>query len=277
VRNLPLTLKPRVSPARKLAIGTWHGAGDPSVYGALVVEADAMLTFIEAFRERTGKRLTMSHVMAKVLGEVYEAMPDANAILRWGRIYLRKDVAVFFQVAMEDPVTGEIDLSGLVVRDPGRLTLEEIVDLFERGATAVRAGKDAEKERTRQMFRWIPGILVRSILDALSFYLYTLNLDGRILGVPRDTFGAALVTNVGSLGLDEAYAPLVPYTRAPLVISLGGIRRELLPDEDGRPRVARTLRIGATFDHRILDGVHAARMAKVVQRCFADPEGTIGR
>lgn len=277
MRNLPLVLKPRVSPARKLAIGTWHGAGDPSVYGALVVEADAMLAFIEAFRERTGKRLTMSHVMAKVLGEVYEAMPDANALLRWGRIYLREDVAVFFQVAMEDPVTGEVDLSGLVVRDPRRRSLEEIVDLFERGAAAVRAGKDAEKERTRQMFRWIPGILVRSILDALSFYLYTLNLDGRILGVPRDTFGAALVTNVGSLGLDEAYAPLVPYTRAPLVISLGGIRRELLPDEQGQPRVARTLRIGATFDHRILDGVHAARMAKVVQRCFADPEGTIGR
>jgi hypothetical protein len=276
VRHLPLTLKPKISPARKVAFGTWHGPGDPSVYGALVVEADAMLAFIDAFRERTGRRLTLSHVMAKVMGEVFAEMPDANALLRWGRLYLRREVAVFFQVAFEDPATGEIDLSGLIVREPRALSLVEIVDVFERRGAAVRAGKDEDKEKARQLFRWIPGIAVRPILDALSFWLYTLNLDGRIFGVGRDAFGSALVTNVGSLGLDEAYAPLVPYSRTPLVISLGGIRREIRPDADGAPRLVHTLRIGATFDHRILDGVHAARMARVVQRCFADPEGTLG-
>ena len=45
------------------------------------------------------------------MGMVLHEMPDANAILRFNRIYLREDIGVFFQVAMEDPQTGELDLS----------------------------------------------------------------------------------------------------------------------------------------------------------------------
>ncbi|TVQ94973.1 MAG: 2-oxo acid dehydrogenase [Deltaproteobacteria bacterium] len=274
--HLELFAKERVSPARRIAIGTWRRMGDPSVYGAMTVEVDPMLDFIERFRDRTGIRLTLSHVMAKIMGEVYAEMPDANALLRFGKLYLRREVAVFFQVAMEDPQTGEIDLSGVVVRDPSSKTLIEIAQTFQGAAERVRRGKDREKEATRQLFRRLPGFLVGPLLDLVAFGLYSLNLDLTWLGLPRDAFGSALITNIGSLGLDEAYAPLVPYTRAPLVISLGAVRRQILPDDAGQPRLAHTLRIGATFDHRILDGVHAARMARVVQRCFADPEGALG-
>lgn len=274
--NLHLTAKRPLSPARKLALGTWRHSGDPSVYGSLLVEADAMLAYIEAFREATGRRLTLSHVMAKVMGEVFAAMPDANAMLRFGRIELRREVAVFFQVAFEDPETGQIDLSGLVVREPQALSLLEVVDLFEQRAAKVRAGRDEEKEGGRTLARWLPGWASGWLLDGLSFLLYSLNLDLRWAGLGRDMFGAALVTNIGSLGLDEAFAPLVPYTRAPLVISLGGLRRELLPDDAGQPRAVTRLWIGATLDHRLLDGVHAAKMAAVVRRCFADPVAVFG-
>lgn len=274
--NLHLTPKRPLSPARKLALGTWRRVGDPSVYGSMLVEADAMLAYIDAFREATGRRLTLSHVMAKIMGEVFVAMPDANAMLRWGRIDRRREIAVFFQVAFEDPQTGEIDLSGLIVREPQALSLIEIVDLFERRAEKVRAGRDEEKEGGRTLARWLPGWASGALLDALSFLLYTLNLDLRWAGLGRDLFGAALVTNVGSLGLDEAFAPLVPYTRAPIVVSLGGLRRDLLPDDEGRPRVATRLWIGATLDHRLLDGAHAARMSSVVRRCFADPVAAFG-
>jgi pyruvate/2-oxoglutarate dehydrogenase complex dihydrolipoamide acyltransferase (E2) component len=276
VPNLSLRPKPRVSPARRIAIGAWRTIGDPSVYGAVTVDVDPVLTYIEAFRERTGRRLTLSHIMAKVMGEVYEAMPDANAILRYGKIYLRNDVSVFFQVALEDPKTGEIDLSGLVVRDPKNKSLMEICEVFEEAAGKVRSGQDKEKEQTRQTFRWMPGFLTGHLLDAISFLLYTLNLDLRWAGLPGDVFGAALVTNIGSLGLEDAYAPLVPYTRSPLVISLGGVQRVIVPDDEGNPRLARVMRIGATFDHRLLDGAHAAKMVKVVRRCFEDPAGMLG-
>ena len=96
--NLRLTKKERLSSFRKIAIGTWRTVGDPSVYGCLELPAAKALLYIEEFRRRTGKHLTISHLMAKAVAMVLAENPDANAILRWNRIYLRKDIGVFFQV-----------------------------------------------------------------------------------------------------------------------------------------------------------------------------------
>lgn len=271
-----MSKKSRLSSFRKLALGTWKTVGDPSVYGALDVDCGPALRYVAEFRAATGQRLTLTHLMAKVLGHMYAAMPDANAMLRGGGIWLREEVSVFFQVAMEDPDTGQIDLSGVTIRAPDKKSTREIVAEFEQAAAKVRAGKDDEKEATRRTFRGVPSFLVGWLLDLVSWLIYGLNLDLRWAGLPRDPFGSAMVTNIGSLGLEEAYVPLVPYSRVPLLIAVGAVRRVLEPDADGAPVVVERMRLSATFDHRILDGAHAATMAKVVRRCFADPVAAFG-
>jgi pyruvate dehydrogenase E2 component (dihydrolipoamide acetyltransferase) len=276
VPNVRLVRKRRLSSFRTMALGTWSMARDSSVYGALDLEVDAALDFLEAFRARTGLHATLTHLFALAVARVLVEVPDANALLRWHGIELRQDVDLFFQVLMHDPANGEIDLSGVTLRNVDRMDLPKLVTTFEAACAKVRAGKDTEKESTRQMFRRFPGWLVRPVLDLVSFLTYTLNLDLRWLGLPRDPFGGVMITNVGSLGLDEAYAPLVPYSRVPLVVSLGAVRRVPVAAPDGTVRVARVLRLGATFDHRVLDGSHAAKMVAVLKRQLADPAAAFG-
>ena len=95
--NLSLKRKPNLSSFRRIAIGTWRDAYDPSVYGTLELRAEKVIDYVEAFRERTGKHLTLSHVMAKAVAITLSEMPDANAILRFNHIYLRDEIGVFFQ------------------------------------------------------------------------------------------------------------------------------------------------------------------------------------
>jgi pyruvate dehydrogenase E2 component (dihydrolipoamide acetyltransferase) len=258
-----------------MALGTWRTVGDPSVYGTLKLRAEKMLSYVEAFRARTGRKLTITHVMAKAVALVLSEMPDANAILRKNRIWLREDIGVFFQVAMEDPKTGEIDLSGATVFDAHRKSLVEIFDEFSARVTKVKKGKDKELEGTRSSFRRMPYSLLRWVLDALGYLSFELNLDLRWAGVPRDPFGSAMVTNIGSLGLEEAYVPLVPYSHVPLLLAVGTIQDEAVV-EDGALSAGKVLRVCATFDHRVLDGMHAARMSKHLARIFADPEAHLG-
>ncbi len=273
--NLRLRKKERLSSFRKIAIGTWRTAHDPSVYGTLKLRADKTLAYVDEFRRRTGKRLTLSHVMAKAVALVLADMPDANAILRFNRIYLREDIGVFFQVEMKDPKTGEIDLSGYRMFDAHNKSMEEIVDEFQASVDKVKAGKDKELEGTRSTFKLIPFFLLNKFLDLLGFLVYTLNLDLRWAGVPKDAFGSAMVTNIGSLGLEEAYVPLVPYSRVPLLVAVGAVQDEAVV-EDGNIVVGKILRCFATFDHRVLDGMHASRMSKTLRRLFEDPEAGFG-
>ncbi len=273
--NLNLTEKTDLSSFRRIAIGTWQTTKDPAVYGQIALRCDKMFTYIEALKQRTGKRITLSHIMAKAVGIVLSEMPDANAVLRFNKIYLRQDIGVFFQVALEDPATGEIDLSGATVFDTHKKSVVEIVDDFDDKVGAVRALKDKSLEKTRSTFKAVPAFMLNFILDTMSLFMYTLNLDMRWAGLPRDPFGSVMITNIGTLGLEEAYVPLVPYSKVPLLLALGAVKEEPVV-ENGKIEIARILRVCATFDHRVLDGMHAAKMVKTLRRIFADPERELG-
>ena len=256
-----------MSTFRKMALGTWQTAYDPTVYGSITLRMERALEYIDEFRARTGVRLTLTHMMAKAIGAVLEAMPDANAILRWNRIYLRERIGVFFQVVREDAKTGEIDLSGTTIFDPEKKSLAEIAGEFARTAERVREGKD-RTTRSRGLFRFVPYLLLGAFTKLISFLSYTLNL--KLPGVPSDPFGSVMVTNIGSIGLDEAYAPLVPYSRVPMVVAMGAVRAEPVV-EDGEVIAGQVMQICASFDHRVLDGAHAAVMVKTIRAHFEDP------
>lgn len=264
MRNLDLEPKGDLSSFRRIALGTWGSPYDPSVYGTMEVRMDRAVEYIAAFRAATGKRLTVSHLVAKAMGAALARMPDANAILRFRKIYLRKRIGVFFQVAMDDEGEGKIDLSGATLHDVQDKSLAAIIDEFEQKVGSVKKRTDPALEGTRSALRRIPTALMRPTLDLLSFLNYTLNLDLSRFGVPRDAFGSVMITNIGSIGLDQAYVPLVPYSRVPILLALGAVRDQPVA-EDGKVVVGKVMKINATFDHRFIDGLHAAVMSRVLR------------
>jgi len=268
--NLELVPKHDVSSFRKIAIGTWADAYDPSIYGTLELKMDDAVKYMEAFRAKTGRRLTVSHLMAKAAAMVLKECPDANAVLRWNRIYLRKRIGVFFQVVMSDEGAGKVDLSGATLYDVEQKSLVEICDEFEAKVAAVRARKDPALEKTRRSFLGMPYFFLNRFLKILSFLSYTLNLDLRWMGVPNDPFGSMMITNIGSLGLDFAYVPLVPYSRVPMLIAVGAIKQKPVVI-DGEVKIGKTMAVNATFDHRIVDGFHASVMSRVLKEWIENP------
>jgi pyruvate dehydrogenase E2 component (dihydrolipoamide acetyltransferase) len=267
---------PKPTPTfRKIAIGTWRTSFDPQVYGTLSLRMEPALKYIEEFRTRTNQRLTVTHLVSKAIAKAFEEMPDANALLRFHRVYPRQDISVFLQVAMEDPDTGKPDLSGTTIHQVNKLSLSEIIETMEENVRKVRTRKDKALEKTRSTFSSLPGFMVHYFLQLTSFLLHTLNLDLARFGLPNDTFGSVLITNIGALGLDQAYAPLVPYTRVPMVIAMGKVSDEPVV-EDGEVVAGKVMNLCATFDHRFIDGVHAAILSKTIRKIFANPVEAFG-
>jgi len=268
--NVDLEPKPHVSAFRRIAIGTWRDAYDPQVYGALSLRADALARYIDEYRRATGKRLTVTHLVGKAVAVALSEVRDANSLLRFNKPYWRKRVGVFFSIAMQDKQGRDADLSGTRLYDVEKMSLAQLVAAFEAKVESVRTRKDPALESTRSTFSRIPYPLLNTLLDAVKHLTYTLNLDLSRLGLPRDPFGSVIVTNIGSLGLDEAYAPLMPYSKVPLLIAVGAVK-EAPVVEDGKLVVGKLLRIQATFDHRLLDGKHAAKLAKVLTDWLEHP------
>jgi pyruvate dehydrogenase E2 component (dihydrolipoamide acetyltransferase) len=269
--NLDLIRKDDVSSFRKIAIGTWRTAYDPSIYGTITVRMDKAMDYLARFREKSGRKLTVSHLMAKVAAAVLVECPDANAVLRWNRIYLRKRIGVFFQVVMTDQGADKIDLSGATLYDVEKKSLVEIYDEFQAKVDLVRKRKDPALEKTRGTFLKIPYFFLNAFLKILSFLTITLNWDLRAIGIPQDPFGSMMVTNVGSLGLDTAYVPLVPYSRVPILLATGEVKAQALVEGD-KVVVGKVMNVNATLDHRVIDGFHAASMSKTLREWLENPE-----
>ncbi len=273
--NLELIKKKDVASFRKIAIGTWRTAYDPSVYGTMEMKMDAAMDYIHRYREATGKRLTVTHMVARAVAQCFKETPDANAILRFNRLYLRKTIGVFMQVVMTDQGSDKIDLSGVTIYDVADKDIGEVIDDVEKKVALVRARKDPALEKTRGTFKVIPYMFLNLFMKFLSFLSYTLNLDLRWMGIPKDGFGSVMITNVGSIGLDIAYVPLVPWSRVPILLAMGEVNERPVA-EDGEVVVRKMMSISATFDHRFIDGMHAAAMSRIIRKWLENPDEHYG-
>ncbi|OJH41179.1 2-oxo acid dehydrogenase subunit E2 [Cystobacter ferrugineus] len=266
--HLELSPKDNISSFRKLAIGSWKTAYDPTVYGTMTLRMEKALAYIEAFRQKTGIRLTVTHLLARAMAEALRRCPEANAILRFNKIYLRKRITISMLVVQTDG--GKVDLTSAKIDDAERKTLREIATELEIAVQRVRQRKDTMMEKGKGTVQKVPYLLLNLFTWMMSFFMYTLNWNMTWAGMPYDAFGSAILTNVGSLGLDTAYVPLVPYSRVPILIAPGAVKDAPVV-ENGQVVAGKIMNVNATFDHRFIDGFHASILSTTLREMMEDP------
>jgi len=253
-----------------MALHAWDSPRDPSVYGTLEIDVGDARELIAELRAETGTRITITHLVGRALALAIAERPEVNAIVRFGSLYLRETIDVFFQVAFE----GGEDLNGAKVTRANEKSVVDIARELDDAARAVRERR-TDAVRTASRFKHLPASLTGIALRATSFATYDLGMDLTRFGVPYDGFGSAMVTNVGSFGLSTGNAPLVPFSRCPIVMLVGEVReRPVVRDGVVVPRPI--LPIGVTFDHRLLDGYQASKMAARFTQLLEQPRGLLG-
>ncbi|MET0390520.1 MAG: 2-oxo acid dehydrogenase subunit E2 [Polyangiales bacterium] len=251
---------------RKLALSTWSRPSDPSVYGWLEVDVSQALTYLQALEEEYGVKVTLTHLVGKALALALVDCPEVNALVRGSHIVLRESIDVFFQVAYE---RGQ-NLSGATIRAADRKPVVQIARELRERAAAIRSHQQHDLARADTGLSRVPAVLRSLVLRAVETASYDWNWDLSRFGVPRDAFGSAMVTNVGVFGLPHGFAPLVPFSRVPIVLTVGSVRDAPVVVDDAvvvRP----VLTIGVTLDHRVVDGHQAGKLATRFREIVSDP------
>lgn len=260
--NVKLAGPARESGWRRLAIGSWGDKTDPTIYGLMDLDARAMLARVEAERA-AGVHLTVTQLVGRGLAEAIARCPDVNVILRRRRVWQRATVDIFMHVSVpaDDGDPAKAELSGVKIAKADQLDLPAFVEAVRDKVRATRERRDQALDKTRASVAAIPRFLVKPALFLTRWLSYDLNLDLRALGVAPDPFGSAAVTSVGMMGIETAFAPLYPIGGPPILITVGAIKDRAVV-EDGEVVARPVLRLGGTFDHRLLDGSHIAALAK---------------
>jgi pyruvate/2-oxoglutarate dehydrogenase complex dihydrolipoamide acyltransferase (E2) component len=259
---------------RLLALGSYQSPRDPSAYAALEVRMERALAYVETFRSCSGQRLTVTHLVAKAAADALRRYPEANALLRWNRPWLRKRVSVCVLVVQPGHL-GRVDLTTATVCDADVLSLRSFAAAMEERVQQVRQRRDAVIERGKRRSSRVPGLVMNAVLRLLSFVWFTLNVDLAWVGMPRDPFGSVAVSNVGSLGLERAWLAMVPYTRVALYLASGVVRE--VPVLEGDCLVpGKEMTLSCTFDARLLDLELVSRVLRHIGDALEDPESAWG-
>ncbi len=273
--NVPGEFIKRSSSWRSLAPIVWGRPNDSTIYGILDVDVSRALPYLERRLTESGSKVTLTHLVTRALALTFKRHPDCNAYVRWGRIYRRRDVDLFVLVSSDDGSreVGDmgVDLSGARIARADELSLTDLADRLRGSAAAIRAGRHDAIAPLKNALRAFPPFLSRVGLRAVSFLQYELNLDLSCFGVPRDTFGGAVVSSMGMFGIKYGFAPLVPAMRLSCLIGVGRVEQRPVV-VDGQIAIRAVLPLTATLDHRVVDGAQAGRLAATLTELLADPE-----
>lgn len=268
---------------RKIAFGTWDRVKDPSVYGMMLIDMTKANLYMQEFQKRNGIKITPTHLVGRATALSLVERPEINGLIRCSKIYLRKTVSLFFQVNVpgktepgkEHEKIKKSNVSGCVIHNAEKLSVKGIQQDISSKVDKIRDGSDKEFSKNMNVFKKLPWWAAGWYLDFASWLIYGLNLDLRFLGIPKDPFGSVMITNVGSLGIEYAWAPLCHYTRVPLLLTVGAVHPQAVV-VDGQVVAREIMPVCITFDHRLMDGSHAAHLSKEFKKYFADPEKYFG-
>jgi pyruvate dehydrogenase E2 component (dihydrolipoamide acetyltransferase) len=267
VKNVKLKPKKDINSWNKVSMGSWGVIGDSQVYCELRVDAQKAMDHIKELSVSTGTKVTITHFLGKVMGRILKDVPDINTVIRFQKPFYRQEASIFFQIAHD-----KTDLSGHTIKNIDTKSLVDISEELNHSVELIRSGNDMSFKKIKEFWKIIPIWLSGLILTFIGFLSFNLNLNIKILGMPEDTFGSMMITNIGSLGFESAFAPLPPYTRVPLLIALGKVKWYPVCDEDGNVSSKKQVSLCITFDHRIIDGAQGAYVRHLIEKYFYSPE-----
>ena len=261
MKHIHYASKTKLSAWRKISIGSWKPKGDSSTYVFEDFKVDNVLRFCDK------QKVSFTSFVVKALSKTIDKNTRINSIIRFGNIYQRESNTIFVHTI---PNTSVDDLSGVLINEAHQKEINIVDEEFKSKINKVKKGEEIHQV-SKTMFKRIPAFFSKIILDGLSFLMYNFNIYFKFFKTPKDPFGSIMLTNVGSLNIQKALCPIAPYTKIPMVVSLGRI--ELKPmvfnEEIIKSKIST---FGFTFDHRLMDGIHFSRFLATLNTFFTDPK-----
>jgi pyruvate dehydrogenase E2 component (dihydrolipoamide acetyltransferase) len=259
------------STRRKLAIATWGPPDEGNIYGKLTLDAGEAQRYVDHVRATTGEKATLTHVIGKCIALALAKAPGLNGRIVLGRFEPFTAVDVTFLVALE----GGKDLAKVKMADLDKRPVTEVAAELRKRAEKLRAGQDDEFEKSKGIINLLPTWLLRPILRFTGWLTGSLGVSLPALGLEPFPFGSCIITSVGMLGVEEAFAPHTPFARVPVLVLVGAVRDQAVV-RDGAVVPRPMLTITATVDHRFVDGFQLGTLAKTVRETFEDPWTAFG-
>ena len=264
VRNLPRT--------RRIVPFIMRRRNESTVFFKQKVDTSKTVKFIEEFRERTGLRATMLHLLIYAAGKMLKDRPRLNRFVAGARIFQRHGFWVSFSAKKQKTEEAPIVLVKEEINPSW--DFEELVRKIESGINQGRSDNPSTTDTELSLLFNLPVFLV----GWLVWFLMKLDHVGLLPGdfIRKDPLFASLfIANLGSIDMDAGYHHLYEYGNISVFMMVGRTHDEVVVGPDGKPTVRPMMTLRYSFDERIEDGLYAARALDIMKKIIEDPAAAL--
>jgi len=260
---MPLSWRPDgdlcrdVPAARRIMPFIMRSRVESQVYFEHEVDLRKTEPWLAAFRERTGLKATLLHLVIHAVGRTFADRPRLNRFVAGKRIWQRRGIWV--SLSGKKAKTDDHPIVVLKREVDPKASFEALVRGFDVLYAEGRSDRPSTTDRELAVFLALPTFLL-GWLVRLQMLLDDWGLLPGFVMRTDPMYASIFIANLGSVGVDGAFHHLYEYGNIPIFLTLGVIR-------DGRC----TFRY--TFDDRVEDGLYCAKALALLRARIEDPEG----
>ena len=243
---------------------------EAEVYINETIDITEVLKYINDKNASGERKVTFFHCFIAAMARTIKMRPLLNRYISGKRYYQRKEISMGFVVKKKFSDHAEETLMIYKPKDE-----ENLCAVTDKISPRVR---EAKREDKGQSVDDILNILKKLPKPVMSFVMWVINfLDShglmpKALSKVDTNYCTVLLSNLGSIKCDAVYHHLNNFGTNSIVITIGEIHKQLVPDENGEVQVRDVVNIGATLDERIADGFYFARSLKLIKHICKNPE-----
>jgi len=251
---------------RKLMIATWDEPREGIILAKQELDVTLVQEYINECREKLGIKVTLLHFVIRAVASVLKDLPDVNGRIVFGKYIPYDQVNISCLVDID----GGKDLAVTTIEDADKKTVEEITEHLVEKATKIKQHKDEVHKQQTSLFKILPSFLISFATEVLQIIGIDIGLNVKALNVKKFLFGGTMITNVGPLGVKDAFAPFTPFARVPMLVSLCETYKKPVVKDD-KIVIAPIVNLNWTIDHRFLDGGRVKKIIANLEHYFTDP------
>ena len=131
-----------------------------------------------------------------------------------------------------------------------------IISELTTSVNKYRQKKNEVHNKRMNIINILPTFLVGPILQ-VSSYLASIGISINFLGIKKYEFGSCVLTSIGSIGVEDGYAPIPPLSFAPILVSVCKKKTKNYYDKDLKIHEKNSLGLNFTIDSRFIDAKDA--------------------
>lgn len=232
------------------------------------------LTNLNAYLEKKNAsepayKYNLFQAMVTAMLKTITLRPKMNRFIANQTMYQRNEVSAAFTVKKIFSDHGEEALAIIHSKDSD--TIDTVHDEIYRQVSFCRSDKKDDGMKSVDLVGRIPqfvfhpiGILLR-FLDRHGWVPQAL-----IKGDPY--YSSAVLTNLGSIGLNAGYHHLTNWGTTSVFCAIGEIKMQPFFAEDGSVTMRECVDLGLTIDERLADGYYYSRTIRLLKKLLENPE-----